>query len=151
MSFFQRTLCFGLLLAAPFGLHPMALANNTPKVQSATPVKAEQIQPIVVMVKADWCPACTKIDPALQALMKDYEGKAQFVVLDVTNKKTVASTLATVKALGLNDFYQTYGSRTGTVAFLHPQNKKVLKTFMAESRLKKYEEALLQATQSISS
>lgn len=128
---------FMMLPSQPAVQAAPSYAHN-PTVQIA---KAAQ-KPIVAVVKAEWCGACKKITPTIMGLMKDYQSKATFVVLDVTDKTTSAEAAKKAKAMGLDKFFQEFGAKTSTVAIIDPQSKKVLNVFMAEGDRSKYASAL---------
>lgn len=144
MMFKPLSLSMAALLMAAGAIVTPALAEKPAAPQEAAQ-PAKDHQPIVAVVKADWCPACKKISPTVMGVMKDYMSKAQWVMLDVTNKQTTAEAEKKVKELGLEKFYAEYGSRTSTVAIIDPQTKKVLSVFMAEGRKEKYVAALNKA------
>lgn len=73
-------------------------------------------KPTVVIIKAEWCSACQKVDPIMMELMKEYEGKVNFVMLDVTNDETTAKAAAKAKSLGLSQFFEANKKMTSTVA-----------------------------------
>ncbi len=73
-------------------------------------------KPTVVMIKADWCSACQKVDPIMMDLMKQYGDKLNFVMLDVTNDETTAQAAAKAKSLGLSAFFEANKKMTSTVA-----------------------------------
>jgi len=73
-------------------------------------------KPTVVIIKAEWCSACQKVDPIMQELMKEYGGKVNFVMLDVTNYETTAQAAAKAKSLGLSRFFEANKKMTSTVA-----------------------------------
>jgi len=73
-------------------------------------------KPTVVIIKAEWCSACQKVDPIMQELMKEYGGKVNFVMLDVTNDETTAQAAAKAKSLGLSRFFEFNKKMTSTVA-----------------------------------
>ncbi len=73
-------------------------------------------KPTVVIIKAEWCSACQKVDPIMMDLMKQYEGKINFVMLDVTNDETTARAAAKAKSLGLSQFFEANKKMTSTVA-----------------------------------
>ena len=73
-------------------------------------------KPTVVIIKAEWCSACQKVDPIMQELMKEYDGKVNFVMLDVTNDETTAQAAAKAKSLGLSRFFEANKKMTSTVA-----------------------------------
>jgi len=53
----------------------------------------------VVVVRADWCPTCRRIEPTVTALQREYAGRVSFLVLDVTDDATSArSTVAAEQA-----------------------------------------------------
>ena len=49
--------------------------------------------PIVLQTGADWCGPCKMLMPMLQAVSKDYEGKVQYVYMDVDKFPDVAQML----------------------------------------------------------
>ena len=73
-------------------------------------------KPTVVIIKAEWCSACQKVDPIMQELMKEYGGKVNFVMLDVTNDETTAQAAAKAKSMGLSRFFEANKKMTSTVA-----------------------------------
>jgi thiol-disulfide isomerase/thioredoxin len=73
-------------------------------------------KPTVVIIRADWCSACQKLEPEMMELMKQYDGKLNFVMLDVTNDETTAKAAAKAKSLGLSRFFEANKKMTSTVA-----------------------------------
>jgi thiol-disulfide isomerase/thioredoxin len=73
-------------------------------------------KPTVVIIKAEWCSACQKVDPIMMDLMKQYGNKLNFVILDVTNDETTAQAAAKAKSLGLSSFFEANKKMTSTVA-----------------------------------
>ncbi len=73
-------------------------------------------KPTVVIIRADWCSACQKLEPSMMELMKQYGGKLNFVMLDVTNDETTAKAAAKAKSLGLTRFFEANKKMTSTVA-----------------------------------
>lgn len=149
-------LCLSLSLIAPALAESNANAESADKAMSPshemmTAPNPAMTQPMIVVVRAEWCPACKKITPTLQGLMKDYQTQAQWVILDVSNKKSTAEAAQKAQELGLSDFFKKYGARTSTVAIIDPQSKKVLSLFMAESQREKYVTALDQARKMLNS
>jgi len=48
--------------------------------------------PIVVDIRANWCGPCRMMDPIIEDVAKEYEGKVKFVKIDAdVNEKTVSS------------------------------------------------------------
>jgi thiol-disulfide isomerase/thioredoxin len=104
--------------------------------------KELQGKPVVVDIYATWCPGCQSIKPTLSTLKKQYAGKVNFVVFDVTDKKTTESAQAKAKKLGLSDFFAENKSKTATVAIINPSTGKILKTYQANPNLADYTTAL---------
>lgn len=69
----------------------------------------------VVVIKAEWCSACQKVDPVMQDLMKEYGSRINFVMLDVTNDETTAQATAKARSLGLTSFFEANKKKTSTV------------------------------------
>lgn len=69
----------------------------------------------VAVIRADWCGDCQKLEPVISDLMKEYEGKINFVFFDVTNDETTAAAAAKAKALGLGAFFEANKKMTSTV------------------------------------
>jgi len=84
-------------------------------------------KPTVVIIRADWCTACQKLEPTMMDLMKEYEGKLNFVILDVSNEETTAKAAAKAKSLGLSRFFEANKKMTSTVAIFKGR-KLVFKT-----------------------
>ena len=84
--------------------------------------KANPKNPTVAIIRADWCPYCKQLEPTMMGLMKDYKGKLNFVMFDVTNEETSAKAAAMAKSLGLSSFFKANKNRTSTVAVF--KNKK---------------------------
>ena len=88
-----------------------------------------QTKPTVAIIKADWCSACQKVEPIMMGLMKEYDGKVNFVMLDVTNDDTTAQAAAKAKSLGLTAFFEANKKTTSTVA-VFTGKKQIYKTAM---------------------
>ncbi len=86
-------------------------------------------KPTVVIIRADWCSACQKLEPEMMELMKQYGGKLNFVMLDVTNDETTAKAAAKAKSLGLSSFFEANKKTTSTVGIFKGK-KQVYKTAM---------------------
>ena len=62
-------------------------------------------KPMVVVIYADWCPLCQRLKPALAEINEKYNGKINFVLLDVTSTATTADSRLKARSLGLEDFF----------------------------------------------
>ncbi len=85
-----------------------------------------QGKPVVVDVYASWCPACKNIAPTISDLKKEYEGKVEFVVLDVSDKSTTTAAEATAQELGLSKFLAENKTQTGSLTIVDPATGKIL-------------------------
>lgn len=92
-----------------------------------TPLAKElQGKPVVVDIYATWCPACKTLEPTLSQLRKEYAGKANFVVFDVTDKAKTTRSEAKARQLGLDKFFAANKSKTATVAIIDPATGNIL-------------------------
>ncbi len=113
--------------AAALTLSAVALAeqNETPK---ATLVK----------IHADWCGTCTMLNATWDALRKEHAGKVRFVILDVTNQKTLERSRAEAERLGLGDLFERYKASTGTVAIVDSASGRTVRVMKGELDASKY-------------
>ncbi|GAB4211905.1 MAG: hypothetical protein OHK0012_05230 [Synechococcales cyanobacterium] len=100
---------------------------------------------MVVDIYASWCPACKNIAPTLAQLKKDYEGKVNFVVLDVTNRSTTTAAEAMAKDLGLSSFLAANKSQTGMLAVIDPATGTILAQYRNNANLADYTQVLDEA------
>jgi thiol-disulfide isomerase/thioredoxin len=101
-----------------------------------------QGKPVVVDIYASWCPACKNVAPTLEKLTKEYAGKANFVILDVTDKATITKSTARAKELGLDRFLAKNQSQTGLIAVMDPATGKVLTQEQNEPEIATYKKTL---------
>ena len=57
---------------------------------------------------------------------KEYEGKVEFVVLDVSDKFTTAAVEAIAQELGLSKFLAENKTQTGSLTIVDPATGKIL-------------------------
>jgi len=105
---------------------------------------AEELQgkPVVVDIYATWCSGCKNIAPTLAELKEEYEGKAHFVVLDVTNKSTSDEAQMKAKEMGLEKFFSENKSKTATVAIIDPATGNILSQERKNANLTDYASVL---------
>jgi len=89
---------------------------------------ARQLQgkPVVVDIYASWCPACKNVAPTLSQLKKDYAGKANFIVLDVSDRSKATQSARKAQELGLGRFFEANKSQTGMIAIIDPATGSIL-------------------------
>jgi thiol-disulfide isomerase/thioredoxin len=104
-----------------------------------------QGKPVVVDIFATWCAGCKNIAPTLSQLKNDYADRANFVVLDVSDKSTVEQTTQVAKKLGLEQFLDTTKSKTSTVAIIDPATGEILAMYKNNPTAADYTKVLDQA------
>ncbi len=109
------------IIAGSFGLSTQIEAKTVKK------------KPTVVVIRADWCRACQKVEPIMKSLMKDYGSKMKFVMFDVTDEAAEAKSLKRAKAMGLGSFFSANKKKTSTVAVFNGRSK-VFQTRMNYNR-----------------
>jgi thiol-disulfide isomerase/thioredoxin len=105
---------------------------------------AAKAKPRVVVIKAEWCSACQKLDPTMMELMKEYGDRLDFIVLDVTNEESTAKSAAKAKSLGLTSFFEANKKMTSTVAVFKGKSMvfKTAKNFDRDEYVRAFEKAL---------
>ena len=103
---------------------------------------AEPAGPYVVKVHADWCGTCTRLNPIWEVLREKYADRAQFVVLDVTDRDAVAAASEEAERLGLASFFAEYKARTGVVGIFDGSTKQLVEIFKGEWRVEAYDDVL---------
>lgn len=102
----------------------------------------------VVVIRADWCSACQKLEPTMMELMSQYKDRIDFVVLDVTDDEKAQKAASEARKLGLAKFFASNKKKTSTVVVLNPARKIVFQTmqnFDREAYVKAFDEAIAQA------
>ena len=126
---FSMALSIAFLLTvsvvSSFAVNPAESKNSSKAVRKG--------KPTVVIIRADWCSACQKLEPTMMGLMKEYGDKINFVMLDVTNDETTATAAAKAKSLGLSKFFEANKKMTSTVAIFQGKKQK-FKTAMNMDR-----------------
>ena len=102
-------------------------------------------KPFLVKIHADWCGTCTRMNPTFEVLEKKVGEEARIVVLDVTDKETVAASTAEADRLGLRTFFDQYQSKTGTVGVLRGDTRETVEIMKGVTDEARYEAALNRA------
>ncbi len=104
--------------------------------------KELQGKPALVDIYASWCGGCQGIKPTLSSLKKQYAGKVNFIVFDVSNKATTKAAEMKAQRLGLSSFFTENKSKTATVAIINPATGQILKLYQGNSEIKDYKAVL---------
>lgn len=124
---FKKHLISGMTLALLLTVSSVGILAATLNNSHGSTASVVRAKPRVVIIKADWCSACQKVDPIMMGLMKEYGDKLEFVMLDVTNDETTAAAAEKAKSLGLGSFFEANKKMTSTVAVFKGK-KSVFKT-----------------------
>ena len=109
--------------------------------------EADPAKPFIVKIHADWCGTCTRLEPTWEALDAKFGSKVRLVVLDVTDRESVARATAEADRLGIREFFDTYKSKTGTVGVLDGASRQPVSVMKGETDLAAYESAVAKARQ----
>jgi len=102
----------------------------------------------VVLIRADWCGACQKLEPTIAELQEEYKGRINFVTLDVTTDEKAAAAADTARKLGLAKFFEANKKKTSTVAVVGAKKKIVYQTdhnYDRNAYVKAFDEAIAKA------
>ncbi|MBE9176339.1 thioredoxin family protein [Synechocystis salina LEGE 06155] len=143
-SFLTSTLAIAFLGGA-LGVASVSLSSPQVSVAQMMQTKAPnslapslQGKPVVVDIYATWCPGCKTIAPTLSQLKKQYQGKVNFVVLDVSDKNTTKMAETKAKQLGLTTFFEANKTQTATVAIIDPATGMVIQQFRKNANASDY-------------
>lgn len=87
---------------------------STPSAAAST-TTVNRDQPLVVVVRADWCPTCRKIEPTVAVLQREYGGRVSFLILDVTDDAASTRSTSAAERAGVGSFFRD-NNATGIVA-----------------------------------
>jgi thiol-disulfide isomerase/thioredoxin len=85
-----------------------------------------QGKPVLVEIYASWCPACQNVAPTISQLRREYGSKANFVILDISDRGKTAKSQKLAQQLGLSQFFSQNISQTGLVAIVDPATGDIL-------------------------
>lgn len=126
-------LAFICLLASPVGANDDAADS------------CDANKPYVVKIHADWCGSCKATKATWTRVQSDLGDVATVVELDVSDRVAYSESLAEAERLGIDEFFQEYRSRTGTVAVLDCASREPVVVMSGERDFEKYREAVEKA------
>ena len=88
------------------------------------------------------------MNPTFEALREQESGDARIVVLDVTDKQSLAASTAEADRLGIRSFFDANKSKTGTVAVLRGDTRETVTVITGETDVAVYQAALAEARNS---
>ena len=96
--------------------------------------KKVDAKPTVILLHADWCGACKKLEPTIAELKQQYGERLNFVELDVTNEETTAQAAKTAQKLGIGNFFETNKKKSSLVAVVGKNGKVLFQTHYSTNR-----------------
>lgn len=96
--------------------------------------KKVDAKPTVVLLHADWCGACKKLEPTIAELKQQYGERLNFVELNVTNEETTAQAAKTAQKLGIGNFFETNKKKSSLVAVVGKNGKVLFQTHYSTNR-----------------
>lgn len=80
-------------------------------------------RPVVVFIRADWCPYCKKLDPKMAGLFEQYGDKLKFVTLDITNQAATERSVLIAKEADLAEFFEMNKTKASTLVIFKDKKK----------------------------
>jgi thiol-disulfide isomerase/thioredoxin len=109
---------FAFILLAVFTISVSAQDKMTDKMMKDDKAMSDSKNPVVVIIRADWCPYCKELEPKMAKLMEEFGEKLNFVTLDITTRETAEKAKATAKAAGLSAFFEANKTKASMVAII---------------------------------
>jgi thiol-disulfide isomerase/thioredoxin len=95
--------------------------------EQAPKQKVERPKVLAVLFYADWCASCKALEPKLNKVKRDFEGKPiLFTRFDLTDEFTNDQSARYAALLGLANYYTENAGKTGYMLLIDSQSKKVL-------------------------
>lgn len=79
--------------------------------------------PVIVDFWAPWCPWCMRLMPIFDEITKEYQGKADFVKINVEENQEIASELGVMSIPAIKVF--STGKKIGEIAGYMPKEKMI--------------------------
>ena len=96
----------------------------------------------LAVIYASWCPGCKNIQPTLDQIEKEFKDKINLIYFDVSTPKKALESAKKAKELKLADFYNSYKSKTSTVAVVVPKSSEVVTIFQNNNSVDSYKAAI---------
>jgi thiol-disulfide isomerase/thioredoxin len=135
-----RHFAYGLAALVAFGVATGA-AGDHHQISAAD----DASKPFVVKIHADWCGTCQRLEATIEALRERTGDDVRIVVLDVTDRESLARATAEADRLRIRAFFDAYKSKTGTVGILDGVTREPVSVLKGETDVAKYEAALATA------
>lgn len=93
------------------------------KMMKGDKMMSKSENPVVVIIRADWCPYCRDLEPKMMKLMEQFGEKLNFVTLDITNRETTEKARSTAKGAGVAAFFEANKTKASTVAIFRDKKQ----------------------------
>lgn len=113
------------------------------------PASSAEPELVLVRVHADWCLVCARLDTTFTKLERRLSGRAELLVLEVSDREALAMARELALAHDLASFFQAHRSSPGTAALLRRGTQEPLWLFRGELDPDVYVAAVTAATQAI--
>lgn len=133
-------LCLTLAACAARPSTSQPAAQAASNAAASPPSTIAKDLPLVVIVRADWCPTCRRIEPTVTALQREYAGRVSFLVLDVTDDAASARSTVAAEQAGVGAFFRG-NDATGIVA-VFSRGRSQVALLAGEGDLARYREPL---------
>lgn len=98
-------------------VNKLTLENVSPNLQNLL----LSYLPVVIDFWAPWCPWCMKLMPVYDQIVAEYQGKADFVKINVEENQELASNLGVMSIPAIKIFYT--GNKIGEILGYMPKEK----------------------------
>jgi thiol-disulfide isomerase/thioredoxin len=107
-----------------------------PEQTAQNPVAMPDNLPFLVFIHSTCCPVCAKVRPIMKELEKSYNGKVQFIYLDVTDDRAKVSARKLAKSKGLGAFFALYEDTFPCVGVFNSKKKCVKELYGFQTKQK---------------
>ena len=104
--------------------------------------ESKKENPLFVTITAKWCTSCQNLKPSVEELEYVYNGKVDFLTLDISNKESLETSLKKAEEAGIAGFFNKNKINVPTVGIFCNSTSTPDKIFIGESNKAVYEKAL---------
>jgi thiol-disulfide isomerase/thioredoxin len=98
-----------------------------PLVHLAQEPRSEPPKLLAMLFYADWCASCKALEPKLNQVKRDFQGKPVFFTrFDLTDEFTKDQSAQYAALLGLENYYRENDGKTGFMLLIDAKSKKLL-------------------------
>ncbi len=110
-----------------FSISLLLLSAYAPAQQARKAAQEGAPKIIGLLMYADWCQSCKVLEPKLNKMKKDFDGKGIFFTrLNMTDEFTIYQSSLYASWVGFEEIFKENEGRTGYMLLIDPNSKKVL-------------------------